>query len=336
MSFELFVEATRNDVVESRHVGVAAVCDIHGNILHSWGDVDQLIFVRSAIKPMLAIDVIQSGAADQYDLSESELALACASHQGEDIHQNVVKNWLARLDLSSHNLICGEALPDDVASAHKIIETGQGGCRIHHNCSGKHAAYLTNALHLGLSRENYHQRNHPLQKRSVEILSDLTQVDLLDYPHGTDGCGLPAPTLPLKAFAHGVARFANPVDLEPERAQAIYRLHNAMAAHPLLCAGHGNIVSELCAVTNGSILPKTGAEGVLIAAVPAHGLGIVLKIADGSARSRGVALLAILKHLGLLSTTQIEQMSEQMNPRIKNSRNEIVGRMRVADTWLSA
>ena len=79
MSFELFVEVTRDGVVESRHFGAAAVCDFQGNILHSWGDIDQLIFVRSAIKPMLAIDVIQSGAADHYELSQSELALACAS-----------------------------------------------------------------------------------------------------------------------------------------------------------------------------------------------------------------------------------------------------------------
>ena len=174
-----------------------------------------------------------------------------------------------------------------------------------------------------------------MQKRSVEILSDLTNVDVLHYPFGTDGCGLPAPTLPLKIFAHGVARFAKPVALKPERRQAIYRLHGAMCAHPLLCAGHGNIVSELCAITKGAILPKTGAEGVLVAGVPEHGLGIVLKIADGSARARGVALLAILDHLGLLSVAQKDQLVEQMRPKIKNSRNEIVGLIRPADKWLT-
>lgn len=159
MSFELFVEVTRNEVVESRHFGAAAVVDFEGNLLHSWGDVDQAIFVRSSIKPMLAIDVVQSGAAKRYNLSDQELALACASHQGESIHQDVVKNWLTRLGLGPPDLICGKALPDDVASAHKIIQQGEQGCRIHHNCSGKHAAYLTNALHLCMPIDSYHQRD---------------------------------------------------------------------------------------------------------------------------------------------------------------------------------
>ena len=334
MSFELFVEVMRNEVVESRHFGVAAVCDFEGNLLHSWGDVEQNIFVRSAIKPMLAIDVVQSGAAEHFQLSDQELALACASHQGESIHQNVVKGWLNRLGLGTHDLICGEAWPDDVASVHKIIRAGKQSCRIHHNCSGKHAAYLTNALHLGLPIDTYQQMDHPLQKRSLEILSDLTQVDVSQNPFGIDGCGLPAPTIPLKSFAHGVARFAKPVDFESARTQAIYRLHRAMTAHPLLCAGNGNIVSDICAVTKGAVLPKTGAEGVLIAAIPERGIGVVLKIADGSPRSRGVALLAILNHLGVLSSAQKNQLSEQMKPKIRNSRHEIVGLMRPSDKWL--
>ncbi len=334
MSFELFVEVTRNNVVESRHFGAAAVCDYKGNLIQSWGNPEQLIFPRSAVKPMLAIDVIASGAAEHFALSDGELALACASHQGEEMHQTLVEGWLKRLSLSVDNLTCGSSLPDDTKSAHRILASGRHGCRSHHNCSGKHAAFLTNALHLGLPTQDYHLPEHPLQQRSLQILSDLAKTEIRQFPVGIDGCGLPAPTMPLLSLAHAVARFAKPAYLSSQRAQAIYRLHDAVANNPLLAAGNGNIVSELCAVTDGAILPKTGAEGILTAALPEQGLGIVLKIADGAARPRSVALLAILDHLGFLSSRQKLQLKHHIVPDVTNSRGEIVGEIRAAKSWL--
>ncbi|MFT5111904.1 MAG: L-asparaginase II [Parasphingorhabdus sp.] len=82
MSDQLFVEVTRNDIVESRHLGSAVVCDYRGQVLHSWGDINTLMFPRSALKPFLAIDLINSGASDQYGLSDAQITMACASHQG--------------------------------------------------------------------------------------------------------------------------------------------------------------------------------------------------------------------------------------------------------------
>ena len=148
MSYELLVEVTRNATVESRHFGAAVVCDFKGNIVESWGDIKKLVFPRSALKPMLAIHLIESGASDHYALSDAELSLACSSHQGEQIHQTLVSSWLNRLGLTEDHLACGAVLPEHVESAHQLITSGQLGCRIHHNCSGKHTGFLTTALHL--------------------------------------------------------------------------------------------------------------------------------------------------------------------------------------------
>jgi len=334
MSYELLVEVTRNSTVESRHYGAAVVCDFKGNVVESWGDIESLVFPRSALKPMLAIHLVESGASDQYALSDAELSLACSSHQGEMMHQNLVASWLNRLGLTEEHLACGAVLPEHTESAHELLASGQHGCRLHHNCSGKHTGFLTTALHLDITLDNYHLVEHPLQQLSLEILSDLAGINLKQYPMGIDGCGLPAPTMPLLQLGLATARFANPRELSDTRAQAIYRLHEAITNEPLYIAGHGSVVSELNEVTKGAVLAKTGAEGVVTAALPERGLGIAVKIVDGSSRARSVALLAILDHLGALNDEEKQQLQTHIAPTIVNSRGLTVGEIRPAKSWL--
>ena len=333
MPDQLLVEVTRNDLVESRHHGSALVCDDRGNILHAWGDVEQMIFPRSALKPLLAIDLVASGASDHFDLSDAEISMACASHQGEPMHQQLVSAWLGRLGLSENSLACGTALPDDVESAHKLLTSGQQGCRTHHNCSGKHAGFLTTALHLNMPLDDFHQIAHPLQQLSMDGLSELAGVSVPDYPMGIDGCGFPAPTMPLSTLGLMMARFANPARLIEGRAHAIQRIHQAIIREPLYAAGHGTLVSELIQVTNGAALAKTGAEGILTAALPGQGLGVALKIADGSARARASALLTVLDYLGLLTSAQKTRLQTHISTPIENSRGLVVGEIRAADCW---
>ena len=187
---------------------------------------------------------------------------------------------------------------------------------------------------MDLPLDRYHLLEHPLQQLSLDILSDLADIDLKQYPMGIDGCGLPAPTMPLLQLARATARFANPVDVSEYRAQAIYRLHEAITNEPLYIAGQGTVVSELNEVTMGSVLAKTGAEGIVTAALPGRGLGIALKIADGSVRARSVALLAILDHLGALSDEDKINLQAHISPKIVNSRGLVVGKMRQAVSWL--
>lgn len=335
MSYELFAEVTRNGMVESRHFGAAVVCDYKGEVLESWGDIKRLIFPRSALKPMLAIALVESGASEHYALTDAELSMACASHQGEAMHQQLVRAWLARLGLSPNHLACGAEFPDDTESAHKLLASGQHACRVHHNCSGKHAGILTAALHLGMPLEGYHLLDHSLQQLSLDILSDLSGINLRQNPMGIDGCGFPAPTMPLVQLGRAVARFAKPTDLSDLRAEAIYLLQQAVIHEPFYAAGHGTVVSELNQVTHGAVLAKTGAEGVLTAALPEQGLGIAIKIADGSARARSSTLLAILDGLGVLSFEEKNQLQTHISPPVKNSQGLVVGEIHPAESWLS-
>jgi L-asparaginase II len=182
--------------------------------------------------------------------------------------------------------------------------------------------------------EGFHLLDHPLQQLSLEGLSKLAQINLRDYPMGIDGCGFPAPTMPLLNLGLAVARFAKPSELCDDRAQAILRIQQAIIRQPLYAAGHGTVVSELNQVTKGRVLAKTGAEGVLTAALPEQGLGIALKISDGNARARASALLAILDHLGALTESEKIQLQAHTAPEIVNSRGLIVGEIHAAPSWL--
>jgi L-asparaginase II len=183
--------------------------------------------------------------------------------------------------------------------------------------------------------EDFHLVDHPLQQLSLDSVSDLTGINLRENPIGIDGCEFPAPTMPLLQLGRAVARFARPSDLSDDRAEAISRLQQAIIREPLYAAGHGTLVSELIQVSKGMVLPKTGAEGVLTAALPEKGLGIALKISDGSARARSAALLAILDHLGVLSDQQKSLLQAHMTPQIENTRGLVVGEIYPARSWLA-
>jgi L-asparaginase II len=95
------------------------------------------------------------------------------------------------------------------------------------------------------------------------------------------------------------------------------------------------VVSDLNQVTNGTVLAKTGAEGILTAALPAQELGIALKFTDGSARARSVAMMKILDYLGIISSAEKKQLRVHIAPPIENSIGLFVGETRAAKSWLS-
>ncbi|SIT01635.1 asparaginase [Neptunomonas antarctica] len=330
MSYELFVEVTRGSTVESQHFGAAVVCDFNGNVQESWGDIDQLVFPRSAIKPIQAIGLIESGASDHYALTDAEISLACASHLGQPMHIERVSELLNRLGLDQNQLACGAQLPMDVPSAHALLASGQDCCRVHHNCSGKHTGFMATALHLQQPVEGYHQAAHPVQQLSFDIISDLAQFKLDLHRMAIDGCGFPALSLPLRNLGIAMARFANPAGLSERRGKAIKRIQAAITNEPFYLAGEGAVSSDLIDVTKGAVLAKTGAEGFFMAALPDRGLGIALKIADGNARAHSVALLEILDRIGALSKTEKQKLSAHINPKILNSRGQAVGEIRPA------
>jgi L-asparaginase II len=330
----VLVEVLRGGLVESRHRGAAAIVDADGKIVASWGDIERPVFARSAIKPLQALPLVESGAAERYRLGATELALACASHHGEKSHVEAVARWLDRVDLGPDDLQCGVHPPNDAASAQALIRAGEQPSPLHCNCSGKHTGFLTTARHFGETTRGYIEPDHPVQIRVARALGEMCGIDIDGAPHGTDGCGIPVFGIPLAAMARGMARMADPHGLAGDRATAARRLLDAMAERPLMVDGTGGFATVVMQTVGGKARIKPGAEGVFCGALPGLGYGVALKIADGAGRAAEIAMGGILERLGVFSEAARGTLDATLRPVLRNLAGTVVGAIRPAATLL--
>jgi L-asparaginase II len=328
----VLVEATRGAMVESRHRGAAAVVDAAGNVAMAWGDIDAPVYARSALKPLQAMPLVETGAADAFGLGAKEIALACGSHAGEAEHVAVVSAWLARIGCSKDDLECGAQRPGNAAAADALVKSGEAPSALHNNCSGKHAGFLTAARFLGEPTRGYIARDHPSQQRWLALVGEMAGLDLAQAPMGTDGCGIPVVGVPLKGFARAMARMADPRGLAERRAAAAQRVLEAMQTEPLMVSGSLGLPTALLRAAGASVIAKPGAEGVYAAALPLLGLGLALKIEDGAGRAAEVALVSILLRLtGLDEAAQAFLRAHRETP-IRNVAGTVVGALRPAES----
>jgi len=331
----VLVEVTRGAMVESRHRGSAVVVDGSGRVAFAWGDVAHPVFARSALKPLQALPLVETGAADALGLGPRELALACGSHHGEAVHVAAVSAWLARAGLGPGDLECGAHPPIDPDAAKALVAGGTAPSALHNNCSGKHAGFLATARHLGEPVRGYISPEHPVQRRVLATVEAMTGCDLSHAPRGTDGCGIPVIGIPLAGLARAMARMGDPRDLPPARAAAARRLLDAMAAEPLMVSGSTGFVTALLRAAGERVRAKPGAEGVYAAALPRLGLGLALKIEDGAGRAAEIALAAILQRLGLLDEATRAALDGRARPPVKTVAGGAVGEIRPAAALLA-
>jgi L-asparaginase II len=320
----ILVEVRRGHTVESVHRGAVAVMDAKGRHVLLEGDVDRPIFPRSAVKMIQALPLLESGAADRFQLADSEIALACASHSGEPGHVAAVEGWLSRIGFPVEALECGSHDPFDEKSARALAAAHHLPSPLHNNCSGKHAGFLTTARHLGLAVRDYVRKSHPLQQHVTMALGEMTEFDLGDAPCGIDGCGIPAYAIPLRHLALAMAKIASPGSLTRLRAQAAGTIVRSMLAQPWLVAGSGRFDTRAIEAGGRKFVVKMGAEGVHVAIIPAKGLGVALKIDDGTRRAGDTVMAQILHFLGLIDESQVDELGRS---RLINSRGELAGRL---------
>lgn len=327
----LWVEVTRGPWVESRHRVSAAAVDPEGRVVFRAGDIAAPVYPRSAVKPIQALAFLEAGAAEAYDCSDAEVALACASHSGEPRHVAAVAAWLARIGCSERDLECGAHVPASWGTPPLPPEAGEAPSQLHNNCSGKHTGFLTLARHQGWPTAGYIDYAHPVQQRVIGVVESMCGLDLADAPRGTDGCGIPTIAMPLGNLALALARLIAPDDQPERRRAACARVCRAMAAEPFMVAGSGRFCTRAMEATAGRALVKTGAEGVFAAALPELGLGVALKAEDGAGRASQAAMAYLLDRLGALDDGARAALADLLEPSVDNRVGKLVGRIRVAE-----
>lgn len=324
----LVIECSRGAAVESSHLVDAALVDASGKVVEAWGDIERFVYPRSAVKSIQVLPFFESGAANETSATETEIALACSSHSGQDVHTLAVRAWLARTGLGEEHLECGGNLPYHTETAAAYIRRGEGALPICNMCSGKHTAFLVTAKMLGEKTQNYIARDHPVQSRVSAAIEEMTGWDLSRSPWAIDGCSIPTIGVPLHALARGAANIADPSAQPAERQAAIARIRAAIAAEPFMIAGDARACSDIILALGGKAYIKFGAEGVFFAPIVERGLGLALKVRDGATRAADTAIASLLAYLGLLDDAAQEKLAAYIETPLSNWRGINVGTVR--------
>jgi L-asparaginase II len=297
------VRVVRGGITESIHLGHVAVCDVEGRLIASAGDPNRMVFARSCMKPLQAA---VSLSAIGEELPDREIAIMCASHNGEPIHVGTVRALLERAGLDADALMNPPGWPLDAGA----MAASQHQHKLLHNCSGKHAGMLLACVRAGWDPRTYLRPSHSLQRR---VLRAVKQASGVDEPEiSVDGCGVPVHGMLLRSMATLYARLT-----QPERlgglAPAADRATRAMLADPYLVGGRHRVDTDVMTVT-GDVVAKSGAEALECAAILPSGLGVAVKIEDGGGRAAAPALIRALHQVGALSTAQLQQLSSYASP----------------------
>jgi L-asparaginase II len=340
-------EVTRGDLVESIHYGSIAVVDADGKLISSYGDPQTVAFLRSSAKPFQALPFVEHGGVENFGLSPRELAIACASHEGSDLHVQTVEEMQKKVEIDETYLQCGIHLPSDVEALKSLLRNGGQPTPNRNNCSGKHSAMLAHAKLRNLPLENYLDLAHPVQQDILACFAEMCQLPVDKIGLGIDGCSAPNFAAALYNAALAMARLCDPRQLPEQRASACRKITSAMTTHPEMVSGYGEFDCELMKTGEGRIVSKRGAEGYQIVGLlpgtlgpDSPGIGIALKVSDGDAarmsldlshtnRVRPAVVLEVLRQLRALSPEQ-SQVLAAFGPEkpVKNHRGIVTGRSR--------
>ncbi|HEY9889891.1 MAG TPA: asparaginase [Candidatus Obscuribacterales bacterium] len=288
---ELEVQLLREGIIESVHTAHAVVCDSRGRMLSVAGNAETATFIRSSLKPFQALTVAAAGTLERFGLDDRDLAIMCASHQGQMEQVRQAFHILWKAELEPRQLQCP-------------IPPG-GKSPLEHNCSGKHAGMLALCQQRNWPLESYLHRNHPLQVLILQTVADLLGMPADEFIGAHDDCGAPTYLMPLNQMASLFAKLTSGDNLEMER------IVRAMTHHPELVAGPDAFDTEVMRLTEGGVVSKSGAEGIQCIARVGQGMGLAIKVRDGAKRAKHAVAVHLLKQLGWLTPEVAEELADK-------------------------
>jgi L-asparaginase len=301
----LEVQLLREGITESVHRVHVAITDNRGRVLSVAGDADHASFIRSALKPFQALALTTTGTLERFKLNDKDLAIMCSSHHGEMEQVRQAFNILWRADIEPTALQC--PIPKGRTSP------------LEHNCSGKHAGMLAVCKQRNWSLGNYTRRDHPVQKLILDKVAELLAIPPDEFIGAHDDCGAPTYFMQLRQMATLFAKLASGENLEMER------IVRAMTHHPLMISGPEGFDSQLMQLTQGELVSKSGAEGIQCVGRIGEGLGLAIKVIDGSKRAKYAAALHVLMRLGWISPTLADTLAETYMTLSDYKRLDVVG-----------
>ena len=323
------IELTRGGTLECQHVGSVAVVNAQGKLLAHTGDACFLTFSRSTLKALQALPFVEAGGPQQFKLTMQQIALLCASHNGEATHISNVEQMLDKAGLTCQALRCGCHVPGlftllDIAPPPDLKFDER-----HNNCSGKHAGFLAYCVQHGHALDDYIDPAHPLQQAIRRDVARATGMDANDLKMGIDGCSAPNYAMPLAHLARGYARLASGAH-DAEFGESFALLGEAMTAHPDMVSGTGRNDLAFMRAGRGDWVTKVGADGVQVVGSKSRGEALAIKLMDANKPALFAATVEALDQLGWLDDAQRAELKPWRAQRIVNARGLLVGQRRPA------
>ena len=299
----------RGSSVESIHRAHASICDTKGRTLMKAGSCEYETFIRSALKPFQALPFLSSGASEKYNFDDKTLALACGSHCGSPDQARTAFKLLWNADINVKELKC--PIPNNRES------------RLQHNCSGKHSAFLATCKKMNWDLDSYLMGHHPLQKEIFRRVSDLLKIPSEELIAERDDCGAPTLLLRLSQMAILYAHLSRSDQPEFEK------ITRAMTQHPDLVAGEGCFDSELIKRGHEQIISKGGSEGIQCIGLLGEGIGLSIKVEDGSKRAKHAVAIHLLRQLEWITPSAIEELDEIILQKKPGIYLEVEGQLKI-------
>lgn len=317
------IETSRGATLECCHFGAVAVVNTRGTLLAWAGDAHWLTFSRSTLKALQALPFVACGGPQHFGFSTQQVALLCASHNGEDKHVAQVQGMLDRTGLTYKALQCGCHVPMfaelGIAAPPELVFDER-----HNNCSGKHAGFLAYCVQNGLPLDNYLDPQHALQQSIRRHVAQVVRLPEQDLKMGIDGCSAPNYAMPLAHLALAYARLASGAG-DPEFGESFIQLSEAMTAHPDLVSGTGRNDLAFMRAGRGDWVSKVGADGVQVIGSKSRAEALAIKISDGNKAALFAASVEVLDQLGWLDQTQREELRPWRAEVIRNNHGLQVG-----------
>jgi L-asparaginase II len=318
------VNLTRGGTLECQHTGFIAVVNSRGELRAQVGDPHWQTFSRSTLKALQALPLLSAGGPSQFGFSQPQIALLCASHNGEAQHVSQVQGMLDKIGMNYKRLLCGCHLPLQFTYTDTPVPAGLQFDERHNNCSGKHAGFLAYCVQHGLPTEAYTAPDHPLQQAIRRDVARVVRMEEKDMPMGIDGCSAPNYAMPLSKLALAYARLASGAR-DSEFGESFAQLGEAMTTHPELVSGSGRNDLAFMRAGHGDWVSKVGADGVQVLGSKSRGEAFAIKILDGNKAALFAAAVEVLDQLGWLDAGQREELKPWRAESIVNTHGQPVG-----------
>ena len=306
----LQVTLMRGTEIESVHKIHAVVSDKKGRVLMCAGNPEYKSFIRSALKPFQAIPFVSSGAASKINNPSKSIAIACSSHSGSKLHTREAFKILWDYDIDINNLKCPKL----------------NSSPLEHNCSGKHAAFLATCKKLNWPVESYLKGDHPLQIEIFRIVSELLEIPISEINAERDDCGAPTFYLKLIEMSKLYSLLSSSDNAELEQ------ISRAMTTNPMMISDNNKFDTEVIKASHGKVIGKGGAEGIQCLCMLNEGIGLALKVEDGSRRAKHAVSLHLLKQLEWISDLRIQDIEDKVFNFSQGVRIEVKGQLKFQES----